>query len=374
MVARARLRRRLCGLWGVYLLAVLYSNGLLYLLRGREAEWLNLLRTAGRVVLFAGLPLLVGMSFLVWWQALHRQAALHRRLQDEGRTVLLLPRPDARLEVDRVGLWARLADVIPRNEHVAFELTGGAEEVIFSIRAMTGVVRSILTQVMAEWPGTQARTVEKPEDDPLYVSNRSTWWVEVRPASSERSIVASVPDPLMALLTEIARLPQGVQGGLQVLVRGDPFTRSRLGRKAARLTAQRSTGKSLEQKRGEKGLDQRAQRLFLETRLVVWASAGSDEMARSVARSLARTLIAQFGPSNPLRRAAEGVGVPVEREFPLFGGRPWTDNELAVVAHLVGKDGRDVAPQLRVAPAKPLPPSPESRVPRDARTVRRRTV
>ena len=145
-----------------------------------------------------------------------------------------------------------------------------------------------------------------------------------------------------------------------------------MGQKAARLTAQRAAGKSLEQRRGEKGLDQRAQRIFLEARLLVWASAGTEEMARSVARSLARTLMAQFGPSNPLRQAAEGPGAPTGREFPLFGGKPWADDELATVAHLLGKDGRSVAPQLRVAPAKPLPPSPESRVPSAARLGGRR--
>jgi len=299
-----------------------------------------------------------------------------RRLAEEGKTVLLLPRPDARpVMVSQIDLWSRLAEIIPKGEHIAFELSGGALGIAFSIRATEGVVRSVVTQIISEWPGSRVQRVERKEDDPLSPADSTcAWWVEIAPSSSEAPIETVVPDPLIALLTEIARLPQGVQGGLQVLVRGDPFTRSRLGRKAARLTAQRSTGKSLEQKRGEKGLDQRAQRLFLETRLVVWASAGSDEMARSVARSLARTLIAQFGPSNPLRRVAEGVGVPVEREFPLFGGLPWTDGELAVVAHLVGKDGLDIAPQLKVAPAKPLPPSPESRVPPGAHTVRRIAV
>lgn len=370
MVARTRFLRRLRGLVGLYLLVVLYANGLPYLLRflGRETEWLNILQVAGRGAL-AGLPLLAGLSLLIWWQARCKRAV-------SGRTMLLLPRPDAPpVKADRVSLWARLADVIPRDEHIAFELSGGSEGVAFSIWATPAVARSILIQVVAEWPGTQARPVEKPEDDPLYIpGGRSAWWVEVQPTDTDRPIEAPTPDPLMALLTEVAGLAEGVRGGLQVLARGDPFTRRRLGTKAARLTAQRATGKSLEQKRGETGLDRRAQRIFLEARLVVWASAGTEEMARSVARSLARTLVAQFGPSNPLHMAAQGPGAPTGREFPPFAGWPWADDELAAVIHLVGKDGRAVAPQLRVAPARPLPPSPESRVPRDARTVQRSTA
>ncbi|RLC56163.1 MAG: hypothetical protein DRI80_16620 [Chloroflexota bacterium] len=378
MVARTRLLQRLRGLAGLWFLLALYTNGLplLFHYLGKRDTWLDTTATVGRIVLFVGPPLIGGLAFLILRWVRQRQDDFHHRLQDEGRTVFLLPRPDAPpVKVDRVGLWSRLADVIPRDEHITFELAGGSEGVAFFTRSTEGVDRAILTQVMSEWPGTQARPVEKPEDDPLSNDGedgeRTGWWVEVQPTGTERPIVASVPDPLMAILTEVARLPEGVRGGLQVQVRGDPFTRRRLGKKAARLTAQRAAGKSLEQKRGEKGLDARAQRLFLEARLIVWAVAGTEEMARSVARSLARTLVAQFGPSNPLRKADEGAGAPTAREFPLFAGKPWADDELTAVAHLVGKDGRNVAPQLRVAPARSLPPSPESRVPRDARTVRK---
>jgi hypothetical protein len=102
---------------------------------------------------------------------------------------------------------------------------------------------------------------------------------------------------------------------------------------------------------------------------VLWASATGQNMAQSVARSLARTLASQFDASNPVRPRGEGTGVLVQRRFPLFVGRPWADNELAAVAHLVGQNARAAAPQLRTAPARSLPPAPDCRVPSQARVV-----
>ncbi len=389
MVARARLLR-LIRFWGAFCLLIGFYGVLAPLVLralGMRTAWVGQVLRWGLAATMAFVILALATTFVAHRRAIRLNEEFHRRLEEEGETVLLLPRPDAPpVTVSQVGLWARLAEIIPKDEHIAFELSGGALGVAFSIRATEGVARSIITQIMAEWPGTRVQRVERQEEDPLSPAYRDreeekearpirhAWWVEIAPASTEAPIEPNVPDPLMALLTEISRLPEGVRGGLQVLARGDPFTRRRLGRKAARLTAQRSAGKSLEQKRGEKGLDQRAQRLFLEVRVLVWASAGTEEMARSVARSLARTLMAQFGPSNPLQQLAEGSGVPAAREFPLFGGRPWADNEISSIAHLVGRDGRGIAPQLKVAPAKPLPPSPESRVPPGARTVRRAAV
>lgn len=366
MVARTRLLDRLRALIGLYFLVWLAWGmmNLPGLLGGRPLPFpgpcpgiLALARW-----LFPALAVLMLGLALATERQRHARAASAMR---EGKTMLLLPRADLQA-AKQISLWARVADVIPRGAWVSWEVSGGPDGIAFAVRAPEEVFRTYVTQIMAEWPGSRLQAAEDPVSVP---EGRAAWQVEVAPASAERPIEPSVPDPLLAFLTEAARLPEGVRGGLQVLVRGDPVTRRRLGGKAARQSAGARRAESLEQKRAVKGLDERAQHLFLECRLIVWATAGTEEMARSVARSLARTLRAQFGPSNPLEQVAEGPGVPAGRDFPLFAGKPWADNELAAVAHLVGKEGLGVAPQLRTAPARPLPPSPACRVPRDARVV-----
>ena len=67
------------------------------------------------------------------------------------------------------------------------------------------------------------------QSDPLPTNAH---FIEIRAVKADQPIVASTPDPMKALLSEIALLPKGVQAGLQVLVREDPFTRLKYSRKA----------------------------------------------------------------------------------------------------------------------------------------------
>jgi hypothetical protein len=319
----------------------------------------------------AVLVLAICLGILRYLSMIQAYARYSQGFARQAKRVLLLPRADMpEVKLDRIGLWLHITDVIPFGEHIAFELSGSEQGVAFSMCATDRFLHSSLTQTMSEWPGVHALPIKKPEEDPLFTAeDKSTWWVEISPANTDNPIIPTSPDPLLALLTEISRLPQGVHAGLQVLARGDPFTRSRLGTKAARLTAATAKGQSLQIKRGAKGLDERSQHMFLESYLVLWASASGQNMAQSVARSLARTLSAQFSASNPVRQSSEGAGVPIQRHFPLFAGRPWADNELTAVAHLVGQNARSAAPQLRTAPARSLPPAPDCRLPPDARVA-----
>lgn len=386
MVARQRLFRSFRSLLALLGLAILTGIVLPLLARGsifiKNAnrpkpvvkafiDVIHWLSVWGAWMAGAVLILVICLGLLRYVGMIRAYARYSQNFASQAKRVLLLPRVDMpEVKLDRVGLWLRITEVIPYGEHVSFELSGSEQGVAFSMCASERFQHAALTQIMSEWSGVHALPLKKPEEDPLFVTDdKSTWWVEISPASTDNPILPTSPDPLLALLTEISRLPQGVRGGLQVLARGDPFNRSRLGTKAARLTAVTAKGQSLQMKRGAKDLDERAQRMFLESYLVLWASASGQGMAQSVARSLARTLSAQFGASNPVRPSCEGADAPVQRHFPLFAGCPWADNELAAVAHLVGQNARSAAPQLRTAPARSLPPSPDCHVPPQARVA-----
>jgi len=363
MVARTRFLARVRALVGLYLL-ILMAHFLPRFLPRAPFPALPVWAVWGFPV--------VGVGLAAAALALERRR--HREVEERvrsGPTMLLLPRAEMATP-KTVSLWARLAEILPPGEHLAWEVSGGSDRVVFSFRAAADTLPRALAQVTAEWPGVQARRVE-PENDPVRPpEGAEVWWVELAPQSADRPIETSGSEPLLAVLTEIARLPEGVRAGVQILARGDPVTRSRLGARAVRHAASRDRS---ERERSEgRRMAERASRLFLEVRLLVWASARTRGLAQVTARALAGALAAQFGPSNPIRRRAEGAGSLETRAFPLFAGMPWADTEIGLIGHLLGKDGLAVAPQMRVAPARPLPPSPECRVPSGARVALRRSV
>lgn len=318
-----------------------------------------------------GVPIAYVATAMGWVLVnLMRQMWINYRIGSQGVVRLVLPRVDAKTSAkDAIQFWNQVSDLIPKHQHVTFELAGSNLGVNFALGADAGANRSLILQAMADWPGTQSKPVADAEDDPLYIEpGQKAVQIVLRPKHDGKPIQTAVNDVLAAPLVEIARLPEGVKGGVLVLVRGDNQTKKKLGAIAAKETAEKTTGKSLEQKRSIKDADSRAQRIFLEVRVIVWAAANSTAMAQSVARSLARSVKAQYEATNPLEQVIEKEKQP-RRVFPLFSGRPWTDAELATLAHLEGEPGAAIAPQLETAPARPLPPSPDCRIPREARTV-----
>jgi hypothetical protein len=379
MVARRHLLTALIELTAFLAFLLLLTVGLPLLARlnNFERDWLHQLAQAGTWVLrLTPLVLLGGMGWR--WTTMRRRHALQQhRLLREGITTLVLPRPDTKpMPVPHILVWSRIAQLLPCREHLAWELTGSSLGMTFTLRATPDLTHAILTQLMAEWPGLQTRPLAG-DLDPLEVGTRTGWWVEIIPKSKEAPLIAVAGDPVLAVLSEIAQLPEQVTAGLQILVRPDPFTQGQLTGQAARVTSEMQApyqaqtwlgqpiriGKSAEERRHEQHLDERAQRRFLEARLIVWVAAGQRQTARETAEALAQALVAQWGPANPLHIAHAGPGVPSARAFPLFSGQSWTDRELALLAHLVGGEGRAVAPHLQLAPARPLPPTPESRIP-----------
>ncbi len=328
-----------------------------------------LLRATPIILIFLFLYNLISMKY--------RQKKINNKIAQSGVTYLILPRADGEpVSSQQVTLWHRIAQALPYYEHICFEMTGGEDQLLFSLRtANEATAKNILSKIIAEWPGTMMR---KAKQDPL---PDKTHFIEVKALKADMPIVASTPDPMKALLSEIAVLPKGMKAGLQVLVREDPFTRLKLLRKADKKTRKRAENKmnllvvsdgkknpyslnlSAEDRRKVQWLDQRAQEAFVEVRLIIWAVCESDELSRRTVTGLAKTLSSQYHPNNKLVKGWRvKVGNVQARTFPTFSGRPWIASELGTIAHLVGKDALLSAPQLVTAPARPLPASTECRI------------
>jgi hypothetical protein len=338
--------------------------------------FLATLERIGWVYVWVAPLLLIGLTWWSWHSLRARQRQMNTKIATQGETYLLLPRPDAApIRAGKVALWQRLSQVLPRGEHLSFELTGTPQGQAFSLRASdTNVCRAALVQVMTEYPGVEVSLVETATDDPLWVGEgQVSVWMELRPIHVDQPLLMATPDPQLAILGELALLPQNVQGGVQVLMREDFHTRGRLMSQAAKATSKKpDTGPhtlrpSSADKREVTYVDTRAQQHFVEVQLLVWAAAPLEGMAWQVVNHLADTLQGQYQPHNPLRIAKQGAGNRYERSMPPFGGVGWATSELGTLAHLVGSDSAVLAPQLLRARARALPASPKSYIPSYAR-------
>lgn len=379
-------RRQLWGrvqlVFALVSLAAFYLVGLPWLMTALDvaARWPG--ATAlypWRWTLLAACPLLflVGVAFA--YRHLQGQVRQqHDRLATSGVSYRLLPRvvegsarPNPRAGGD---LWAQVATLLPARELVSLEVVGQEEDAFFLLRALPATTRALGTQLLADWPGTQLQRLDLDPLVELAAAGYAAWWVEVRPTHAQRPIRPAVTDPGLALLGELVRLRAGVQGGLQVVVRPDPTSPQQM---AARAEAKsipllnrhnrlyhevyrQPWESALATASDQREMDEaqgRAQRPFLNAHLVVWATAETRERAHCAAQQLAQVVIAQYGPSNPLVVGSAGAGLPVQRASGLFQGRPWTDEELGTLLHLVGAEGPAAAPGLRVATARTLPPA-----------------
>lgn len=153
--------------------------------------WMQEYRTRLLVGGICGLILLVSV---ITGTVLLRRAKWHAIQQRvaAGPTCLLLPRSDWRpISPDKVNLWARLADALPHDEHISFEIVGSDTEVCFAIHGSEEGVRAALTQVKAEWPGVQRRPVQP--DLAAVPEGWSIFWVEVPSAPGRRVHWKNVP-------------------------------------------------------------------------------------------------------------------------------------------------------------------------------------
>jgi hypothetical protein len=304
--------------------------------------------------------------FILVTLAKKTRAKLHQLEIDRqvatGPTVYLLPRSDTRPVIPgKVNLWGRLADALPHDEHLSFELVGNETEIGFSLHGSERGLRAALTQIRSEWPGVQQRPVES---DPASVPEGwHTWWCECTPATWDKPVTSLSDDPLRAVLIEMKSVVGQGRGLLQVIARNDFGTRKQLGQAAfaARDESPASKGVKALRSQEAKELETRVKRTFLQATIRTVGFADTPERAQGIARGLARSVSASFSHSNLVRQSQEGTNAePVTtRQMGQVG--IWADDELVNLGHLVGQDMIFVAPRLKVASAKSLAAAPKMR-------------
>ena len=282
-----------------------------------------------------------------------------------GPTILLLPRADWKaVDPSKVDLWGRLADALPHDEQISFEVFGSETEIAFALHGSENGVRAALTQFKAEWPGLSRR---HPESDSAQLPEGWViWWCECKPASWDRPIEPLSADPLRGALVELNGVVGQGRGMLQVIARNDFGTRRAVGQRA--VAARGESGqiphagvRALRQKEA-RVLEKRFDHSFLQATIRTVGMADTPERAAGIARALARAITVAFGPSNPVQRVKEGQDPKPVLARSLGVTQAWGDNELAYLGHLVGQDMQAVAPRLKSASAKALPVAPEMRL------------
>lgn len=318
---------------------------------------LGLIGLAAVVVLFAG------WKFYQW----RAQVAYARAIVEAvaaGPTLQLLPRADAKVvQPERVQVWKRLADALPHDEHISFELAGNEDGLGFYLHGSGEGLTAALTQFRAEWPGLFRKRVET---DPAQAGEGwQVWWVELAPGSYELPVLAASDDPLRAMLIEINSVLGQGRGLVQVIARRNFGAREQLGQKAFAARDEETPSKGVKAIRQQeaKRYEERAQAIYLDVTVRAVGLADTRERAQGIARGLSRAIAASFGGRNPLQPVGQG-GDParVLRREPARKMAPWAADDLAYLAHLAGSDLLQLAPRLSTAPARYLSADPEMRM------------
>lgn len=281
-----------------------------------------------------------------------------------GPTVQLLPRADwKRIEPEDVQVWVRLADALPHDEHLSFEIAGNEQFTSFVLHGSEGGARAALTQFRAEWPGLFRKPLKAEEDAAAVPPGWSVWWVELAPASFEQAVRAAADDPLRAVLIELNGVLGEGRGLVQVIARRNFGARRQLGQKAFAARDEETPSKGVRALRAQeaKELEARARATYLDVTVRAAGIADTAERAQGIARALARAIAASFDGSNAVQAVRQGSDPrPLVRREP---GRMavWSANDLAYLAHLAGGDLIQAAPRMQTAPARYLPADAEMR-------------
>jgi len=281
-----------------------------------------------------------------------------------GPTVLLLPRSDAKpVNPDKVNLWDRLADALPHDEHISFELGGNEEALGFRLHGSENGMRAALTQIRSEWAGVQQRPVEPTDDLAQLPQGWHLYWCECVPTTWDKPVTPLSDDTLRAVIIELKNVLGQGRGVLQVIARNDFGTRKAIGEQAFTARAQKldNAGVRAIRTREAKELEDRARRTFLQATIRSVGMADTLERAQGIARGIARAVSAGFGHSNPVRVVREGQDQTQVLARQMGEQRAWGGHELAHLAHLTGSDMLFTAPRLQVASARSLPADPGMR-------------
>ncbi len=348
------------------------------LVLAREFRWFtpSNLRRARRALGAVPWPLVIGGALFLaalggaavlayrWKQRLDERARAEAivRAVAQGPTVLLLPRADAaRVDLSKVQVWARLADALPHDEHMAFEVAGNGDQIAFTLHGSENGVRAALTQFRAEWPGMHRKAAA---DDPAAPPEGwSIHWVELAPARFDEPVAAVTDEPLRAVFIELNGVMGQGRGMVQLIARRNFGARKQLGEMAfaARDDASPSKGVRAIRAQEARRFEERARKTYLDVTLRAVGMADTPERAQGIARGLARALAASFDGRNPVQPVREGDDPQVVLARVPGQTMPWAADDLAAIGHLPGRDLLALAPRLRTAPARHLPAAPEMR-------------
>ena len=315
--------------------------------------------------------LAIPLFFVFLWIAKKRaEKQRMRAIADavaNGPTIALLPRSDWKpISPDDVQLWARLANALPHDEQISFEIGGNDIQSFFALHGSEAGLRAAYTQVKAEWATAERRPLGTDDaPDPAYLpEDWHLWWAECNPVSWNKPIETLSDDPLRSVLVELNSVTGQGRGLVQLVVKRNFGIRKQLGQAAfsARDEVVDSRGIRALRSQEAKELEKRARQTFLDVSVRAVGMADTPERAQGIARGLARTISASFSQSNPIRVMEEGKDPErvARRSFGNLG--IWSADELAYLGHLVGGDMQHVAPRLQSAAAKSLPADPEMRI------------
>jgi len=293
-----------------------------------------------------------------WMQNGRARQTVLQRVAD-GPTLQLLPRADwKRVDPEEVQVWARLADALPHDEHISFEIGGSQDGLAFGLHGSAEGVRAALTQFKAEWPGL----FHKPHTETV-PSGWAVWWVELAPAAFERALRVTSADPLRAVLIELNGVLGQGRGLVQVIAKRNFGARKALGEKAFAARDEETPSKGVHALRTQeaKELEARARATYLDVTVRAVGLADTPPRAQGIARGLARALAASFDGGNPLQPVRQGSAAQVVARRAPGRMAPWSASDLAYLAHLAGSDLLALAPRLATAPARYLPADPEMR-------------
>ncbi len=316
----------------------------------------------GLVVLLAFVAVVVvGRRLQQRRREAQRQAEIAQKVA-AGPTVLLLPRADAKpRKLTDIQVWARLAEALPHDEHISFELAGNGDELAFALHGSEDGVRAALTQFRAEWPGMHRKAPE--HDLAALPEGWALWWVELAPQRYDDDVEAVVAEPLRPVLIEINGVMGQGRGLLQVIARRNFGVRRDLGQQAfaARDVETPSKGVRALRSQDAKRLEKRARLTYLDATVRAVGMADTPERAQGIARGLARAVAASFDSRNPVQPVRQGDDPEVVLARAPGQMAPWAADDLAALAHLPDSSLLGLAPRLKTAPARYLPAAPEMR-------------
>lgn len=377
-----QLRRNGLMMGAVLLYAVGLPKLMLFLGMARRLTWLPIWDLWGTYALIGLIPLsLVSVRRAFRSVGIRATQEVTTRLH-AGCTYLILPPLHgtgtlaARFH-EKGDIWAQIAGLLPEGESLIVEVVRTDSTLCYLMTGMAHTLEGgVLPQVMATLPGTQVRRMSLEEDPLLTILSTpgATDTLNLRPRHGKRQIHPATTHPFLAMVGALAHLPEGIQGGVRLLIRSDKDSplafQVNANVQSIPILNQRNPAYTNEtrmpwesrlltqqEQDTQRDLQTRAGRHLLDVCVQVWAHAASPVSATLHAQLLAHTVQSQYTPANPLS-AHNATGNLLDRAYPPYGGCHWTDQELGTLFHFVGKEGYDITPRLWVTRIRPLVPDP----------------